>query len=178
MSRWRRTEVGKLRRVRGRDAPATAGRMPAQPGMHTLRAYSARAFELRVFFPVVLRHYYFPHSSYYFRATLMAPMCLVRVKARCYCADRAYVPPLGSVNWPIRLGVVYEDDAPVLCGNWLCGGPLDFSASASHGPRHTVSISGPFVDICRGLGARTRCASISSNARPALLSLLLPLRLP
>jgi hypothetical protein len=26
---------------------------------------------------------------YYFRATLMAPMCLAGFQARCYCADRA-----------------------------------------------------------------------------------------
>jgi hypothetical protein len=34
-------------------------------------------------------------TSYYFRATHMAPMCLVRLRARCYCADRDIkVPPL------------------------------------------------------------------------------------
>jgi hypothetical protein len=29
-----------------------------------------------------------------------------------------------------RLGGDYADDAPVLCGNWLCGGPLDFPAAS------------------------------------------------
>jgi|HubBroStandDraft_2_1064218.scaffolds.fasta_scaffold19269_2 hypothetical protein len=34
-------------------------------------------------------------TSYYFRATSIARLCLVRLTARCYCADRDIeVPPL------------------------------------------------------------------------------------
>jgi hypothetical protein len=66
-------------------------------------------------------------------------------------------------------GVFYENDAPVLRGDRLCGGPMDFQAASDAGgrPSQQVSVTGPSVEgFYRALGARTRCASISSNARP------------
>ena len=34
-------------------------------------------------------------------------------------------------NQPSLTGVFYEDDAHLLCSDWLCGGTLDFPATAS-----------------------------------------------
>jgi hypothetical protein len=44
-------------------------------------------------------------------------------------------------------GVFDENDAPVLCGNWLCGGPLDIPAAsfASRRPGHEIPVTGPSV---------------------------------
>jgi hypothetical protein len=43
---------------------------------------------------------------YYFRATSLAPLCLVRSPARCYCADRSFdVLPLKR-DQPIHWGCV------------------------------------------------------------------------
>jgi len=63
---------------------------------------------------------------YYFCATSMALLCLVHAEARWYCADRVWcIPPLRKRA--SRSGeVFYASDAPVLRGNWFCGGPLDF----------------------------------------------------
>jgi hypothetical protein len=94
----------------------------------------------------------------------MAPLCLVWACGRCYCADRVLCPssPEGQPaesEW----GVIYESDASLLCGHWLCGGTLDFPANTSGGPRHAVSVARPSVGrVFVGLGARTRCASILS----------------
>ena len=48
-------------------------------------------------------------------------------------------------------GVLYANDASVLCGDRLCGGPLDFPAarSASRRPSQTVSVAGPSVERFR-----------------------------
>ncbi len=71
-------------------------------------------------------------KAYYFRATAMARMCLVRVIVGCYCADREVKSSsqAGSVADP-ELGGDHANDASVLCGNWFCGGTLDFQATTS-----------------------------------------------
>jgi hypothetical protein len=102
-------------------------------------------------------------TSYYFRATSIAPMCLVRPTARCYCADREVeVPPLRITEVDPELGGVYEKSASVLRGVRLCGGPLDFQAASCCRSRNKISVAGSSVEVFLGLGARTRCASISS----------------
>ena len=42
----------------------------------------------------------------------------------------------------------YENDAPVLCGNWLCGGPLDIQAASDADSRsgYPVPVTGTFVE--------------------------------
>src|SRR5580704_15880785 len=113
-------------------------------------------------------------TSYYFRATSIARLCLVRLTARCYCADRDIeVPPLKDHRSRSGIwGGVYEESTPVLCGVRLCGGPLDFQTASCSGPRHAIPVAGSFVEVFLGLGARTRCASISSGARPLFSHLL------
>jgi hypothetical protein len=61
------------------------------------------------------------------------------------------------------LGGGYESNAPVLRGNWICGGPLVFQAAVNPPgrPSHTVPVTGSFVSRESRLGARTRCVSIS-----------------
>jgi hypothetical protein len=101
-------------------------------------------------------------SSYYFRAMRMARLCLVGHQGRCYRSERWNVaPPVTSRS----IGGVYADDAPVLCGNWICGGALDIPAAASAGsrPSYAFSVLGPFVDLLVRLGRAPRCASISSS---------------
>ena len=77
------------------------------------------------------------------------------------------VPPQEGTQ-PIHLGVRYADDAFVLCGNWICGGPLDIPAagSAGSGSGYSFSIVGPFVEICPGFGRAPRCAFHFVIARP------------
>ena len=64
------------------------------------------------------------------------------------------VPPLNDQIE--RSGGDYANDASLLCGNWLCGGSLDFPArsDASRRPSHSVPVSGTSVESCTGLGAR------------------------
>jgi len=51
--------------------------------------------------------------------------------ARWYCADRhIWLPPLGINEVDPDWGVFYAEDEPVLRGNWLCGGSLDFQAAS------------------------------------------------
>jgi hypothetical protein len=111
-----------------------------------------------------------PYYSYYFRATLMAPMCLVRVIERCYCADRVqcWFLPCGQVGLIPNVGGEYAIDASVLRGNWLCGGPLDFSAASGAGrrSRHTLSIAGTSVERLFRAWARTPLRLHFVTARP------------
>ena len=57
------------------------------------------------------------------------------------------VPPL-KVNESAGLGASYASDASVLCGDWICGGPLDISAASIAGsrPGYAVPFTGPVVD--------------------------------
>jgi hypothetical protein len=106
----------------------------------------------------------------------MALLCLVRSPVGCYCADRVVgIPPRKVNEFEPDWGVFDENDAPVLCGNWLCGGPLDIPAECSScRSGYTVSVSGPSVQrFCR-LGRAPRCASISSARAQRLLPSLLP----
>jgi len=100
----------------------------------------------------------------------MALLCLVRTEDRWYCADKVICSSSPEGERTSRIGeVFYENDAPVLRGDRLCGGPMDIQAASDAGgrPSQQVSVTGPSVEgFYRALGARTRCASISSNARP------------
>jgi hypothetical protein len=62
------------------------------------------------------------------------------------------VRPANPNEWE----VFYAIDAHLLRGNWLCGGPLDFpeGSIAGRGSRLTFSVTGPFVEVILGLGAR------------------------
>ena len=81
------------------------------------------------------------------------------------------VPPLRIKTSRFDWGC-HEDDASVLCGNWLCGGPLDFPAAASSGPSHSFPVSGPFVErFSSRLGRAPRCATISSARAHCLFAL-------
>ena len=84
------------------------------------------------------------------------------------------VTPLKVIN-QAGLGGDYANDVSVLCGNWLCGGPLGFPAgsSASRRSRYPFPVTGPAVEISSGSGARTRCASISSTRALTLRPLVL-----
>jgi hypothetical protein len=90
----------------------------------------------------------------------MAPMCLVRSTARWYRADSevevGFLPYKGQTSEPDWWEVFYAIDAHLLRGNWLCGGPLDFpeGSIAGRGSRLTFSVTGPFVEVIVGLGAR------------------------
>jgi hypothetical protein len=95
----------------------------------------------------------------------MAPMCLVRFSARCYLADSEVDPPLKDRRPVWIWEVIYEGDASLLCGNWLCGGTLDFQAAASSRSSDTVPISGTFVEQVL-LGRASRCAYHFVSARP------------
>ena len=59
--------------------------------------------------------------------------------------ESSWFSPEGENAEP-EWGVFYENDASVLCGNWLCGGPLDIQAAGSSGPSHSVPVSGPSVE--------------------------------
>jgi hypothetical protein len=117
-----------------------------------------------------------PYYSYYFRATSMALLCLVRLMARCYCADRDVLgsSPVGSNEVDPDWGVFYAEDEPVLRGNWLCGGSLDFQAASRGRPSDTVSVAGSSVDSLPGLGRAPRCASLRQRAPIALFLLFHP----
>ena len=56
------------------------------------------------------------------------------------------VSPLRIKRSRFRVGGIYANDASVLCGNWLCGGPLDFQAASSVRPRYTVPFAGFAVE--------------------------------
>lgn len=103
--------------------------------------------------PFCLRRLPLQVPAYYFRATSMARLCLVPLIMRCYRADSASSssPRITSRS---RLGGVYANDASVLCGDRVCGGPLDFSQTtrAGSGPSHAVPVPGPFVERFFGLG--------------------------
>ena len=105
----------------------------------------------------------------------MAPMCLVPLQSCCYCADR----DCSSSPEADRLDreVFYESHASVLCGDWLCGGTLDFPATASGRSSNPVPVSGPFVEICTRAWARApvahpfrqtraHCFPPASNSQP------------
>jgi len=97
----------------------------------------------------------------------MALLCLVHSQAGCYSADRVRCKRSSPDDQTIDLdwGVFYEDDASVLCGNWLCGGPLDIPAAsfANSRPSQSVSVAGPSLEqFLYRLGRAPRCASISS----------------
>jgi len=77
----------------------------------------------------------------------MALLCLARAQGRCYRADRSwcwFLPWRSAVD---RIGGIYANDASVLCGDRLCGGPLDFQAASIGGrrPSETLPVTGPSV---------------------------------
>lgn len=79
----------------------------------------------------------------------------------CYRGDRVYCrssPNKGPV------GGCYARYASVLCGDWICGGSLDFPATDNAGSRsgHPFSVIGSSVEITHRFGRAPRCASISS----------------
>jgi len=57
------------------------------------------------------------------------------------------LPPLQVIE--AEPGGIHASNAPLLCGDWLCGGPLDFPAASSAGsrPSDSFSIAGAFVDL-------------------------------
>ena len=65
---------------------------------------------------------------------------------------------------PLRVNVVAVDpdwgvsnakDESVLCGDWLCGGALDFQAASSSRSGHTVPVAGSSVErLFASLGVR------------------------
>ena len=69
-------------------------------------------------------------------------MCVVIVPIEVHV-----VPPLQVIE--AELGGIYANDAPLLCGDRLCGGPLDFPAASSAGsrPSNAFPIAGAFVDM-------------------------------
>lgn len=87
-----------------------------------------------------------PHYLYYFRATSMALLCLVRVHACCYRPNRDVSSSPEDQRGRSRLGGIYANDASVLCGYWLRGGPLDFQAASSSRPSQTVSFARSSVE--------------------------------
>ena len=103
----------------------------------------------------------------------MAPMCLVQTQGHWYCADREVSSspkgPRVDPDW----GVFYAKDAPVLCGNWLCGGPLDFQAASIVGrrPSHAVPVTGPSVERFFRAWACAPLRLHFVSARPLLLIL-------
>ena len=56
--------------------------------------------------------------------------------------------PEGETNEPDGV-VTYANDAFVLCGNRLCGGPLDIPAASDAGgrPSHAFSVTRAVVEI-------------------------------
>jgi len=85
-------------------------------------------------------------TLYYFRATSMARLCLVRPIGHWYCADRdsCTFSPEGD---RAGMGGIYASDAPLLRGNWICGGPLDFPAAvfAGDGSSFAFPVAGASV---------------------------------
>ncbi len=86
------------------------------------------------------------------------------------------VPPLrvrlSRSDWE----VVYASDAPLLRGNWLCGGTLVLqAASRCSGSGQSLSNSGPFVERFVELGRAHPLRLHFVIARPALLAPKVPL---
>ena len=65
---------------------------------------------------------------YYFRATLMALLGLVRCESHCYFADSDADPPLEVID-SLQFGGIYEVHASVLCSTGIRGGPLGIQAA-------------------------------------------------
>ena len=87
-------------------------------------------------------------SWYYFRASQMAPLGLVRPTLRCYFSGSDADPPPEVMAFD---GGGYEVCASVLRGSGLCGGPLGIPASAGGGSSFAPSFFGSSVE---NLGVR------------------------
>src|ERR1700730_1047913 len=87
-------------------------------------------------------------SQWHCRALLgLASVAIVPIESN-------VVPPLRSTSRSI--GGRYARHASVLCGDWICGGSLDFPAADNAFSRssHTFSGFGPSVEITHSLGVR------------------------
>lgn len=85
---------------------------------------------------------------YYFRATAMALLGLVRPALHCYFADSdAESSP--EVMADLDVGGIYEVHASVLRSSGLCGGPLGISTAAGSGSGLAVAVFGSSL---KGLG--------------------------
>ena len=79
------------------------------------------------------------------------------------------VPPL-RIDEPVLKGVSNANDAPLLCGDWLCGGPLDIQAASSSRSGQPVSVAGPSVGRVFRAWARAPLRLHFVSARPLLIS--------
>jgi hypothetical protein len=71
------------------------------------------------------------------------------------------------------MGGIYANDVSVLCGNWLCGGPLGLPAgsSASRRSRYTFPVTGTAVEIFERFGRAHPLRLHFVYARPSLSTL-------
>lgn len=65
-------------------------------------------------------------------------------------------------------GVCNANDAYLLCGDWLCGGPLDIQAASSSRSGQPVPVAGPSVDRAFRAWARAPLRLHFVSARPML----------
>ena len=84
------------------------------------------------------------------------------------------VTPLKVIN-QAGLGGDYANDVSMLCGNWLCGGPLGLPAgsSASRRSRYTFPVTGTAVEIFERFGRAHPLRLHFVYARPSLPPLVL-----